>query len=152
MITVLQRVSEASVAIDGTAVGQIGHGYMILVCAVKGDEDKDALVLAEKISKLRVFSDENGKMNRSVIDVGGSALVVSQFTLCANYVHGNRPDFLASAAPDEAKRLYELFVSLLGERIGKENIATGEFGADMRVSLVNDGPVTIIMESDKLKK
>lgn len=152
MITVIQRVKNASVTIEGAVKGEIRQGYMLLICAVEGDSDADPLALAEKITKLRIFSDENGKMNKSILDVGGEMLIVSQFTLCANYAHGNRPDFLASAPVSEAKRLYELFISLIKERIGGDKVATGEFGADMAVSIVNDGPVTIIMDSEKLKK
>lgn len=150
MTALLQRVTEASVAVRGIVRGRTKKGLLILLGVKKGDTGRDALVLAEKISKLRIFSDENGKMNLSVIDAAGGALVISQFTLCANYAHGNRPDFLDAAAPAESDALYQRFTALLGVRIGEDRVETGEFGADMQVSLVNDGPVTIIMESGVL--
>ena len=150
MKALIQRVKSASVSIDGEIVSSIEQGYLILLGVKKGDDAEDARLLAEKISKLRVFSDENGKMNRSVTDIGGSILVVSQFTLCANYAHGNRPDFLNAEAPDAANALYLHFVSLLRDMgIPTE---TGRFGTDMQVALVNDGPVTIDMESEVLRK
>lgn len=150
MKALIQRVKSASVSIDGEIVSAIEQGYLILLGVKKGDNAEDARLLAEKISRLRVFSDENGKMNRSVTDIGGAILVVSQFTLCANYAHGNRPDFLNAEAPDAANALYLHFVSLLREKgIPTE---TGRFGADMQVALVNDGPVTIDMESEVLRK
>ncbi len=150
MIAVLQRVTEASVSAEGRVRGQCKNGLLILLGVKKGDTGRDASVLAEKISKLRIFSDENGKMNLSVRDIGGSALVVSQFTLCADYTHGNRPDYLLAAPPDEAEALYGLFTEALRARVGQGSVETGVFGADMRVSLVNDGPVTIIMDSGVL--
>jgi D-tyrosyl-tRNA(Tyr) deacylase len=151
MIALLQRVTESSVSVDGQIIGRCGKGLMILLGVLEGDSESDALALAEKIHKLRIFEDENGKMNRSVCDIEGSALVISQFTLAANYAHGNRPDFLAAAKPDIAKPLYEFFADELQKRItGK--VETGEFGADMKVSLINDGPVTIIMDSKVLLK
>lgn len=150
MKALIQRVKSASVSIDGEIVSSIEQGYLILLGVKKGDDAEDARLLAEKIGRLRVFSDENGKMNRSVTDIGGSILVVSQFTLCANYAHGNRPDFLNAEAPDAANALYLHFVSLLRDMgIPTE---TGRFGADMQVALVNDGPVTIDMESEVLRK
>ncbi|MBO4213265.1 MAG: D-tyrosyl-tRNA(Tyr) deacylase [Clostridia bacterium] len=149
MIAVLQRVTGASVAVDGKVVGACGHGLMILLGVDTEDTEKDAELLAAKIVKLRIFSDENGKMNLSVTDVGGDILVISQFTLLANYRHGNRPDFLASAPPERANALYEYFVGLIKNSGIKTE--TGIFGADMKVSLTNDGPVTIVMESSKLK-
>jgi D-tyrosyl-tRNA(Tyr) deacylase len=118
---------------------------MILVCAMQGDTDEDATRLALKISKLRIFTDDGGKMNRSVLDIAGEALVVSQFTLAADTTRGNRPGFSAAAPPEEGKALYEKFARNLAE-LGVP-VATGEFGADMKVSLINDGPVTIFMES-----
>jgi D-tyrosyl-tRNA(Tyr) deacylase len=151
MIALLQRVTESSVSVDGQIIGRCGKGLMILLGVLEGDSESDALALAEKIHKLRIFEDENGKMNRSICDIEGSALVISQFTLAANYAHGNRPDFLAAAKPDIAKPLYEFFADELQKRItGK--VETGEFGADMKVSLINDGPVTIIMDSKVLLK
>ena len=150
MKAVLQRVSEASVKVDGETVGQCGAGLMILLGVAKGDTEEDARLLAEKILKLRIFCDEQGKMNRSVVDMDGELLVISQFTLLANYSHGNRPDYLESAPPAEAKALYEYFTELV--RGGVRHTGTGIFGADMKVSLVNDGPVTIVMDSEVLKK
>ncbi len=150
MIAVLQRVNEACVYADGEFSGKCSQGLLILLGVLDGDGEEDALLLAEKISKMRIFSDENGKMNLSVKDVGGSALVVSNFTLGANYVHGNRPDYLSSAKPDVACPLYEKFTSLLSERIGE--VATGKFGADMKIDASLDGPVTIVVDSMRLRK
>ena len=150
MTAVLQRVKHAEVRIDGETVGDTGEGLLILLGVAAGDEACDADALADKIVKFRIFSDENGKMNRSVRDISGSALVVSNFTLCGSYKHGNRPDFCATAAPPAvAEALYEHFV----ERIKKEiPVKTGRFGADMEISLVNDGPVTFVLESRVLLK
>ena len=149
MRAVLQRVSGASVKIDGATVGECGKGLMILLGVAEGDTEKEADMLCEKIIKLRIFSDENGKMNLSIKDIGGQMLIVSQFTLFANYRCGNRPDFLASAKPETANRLYEYFVGYM-RKSGFE-VGTGCFGADMQVALVNDGPVTIVMDTDVLK-
>ncbi|KIT18028.1 D-aminoacyl-tRNA deacylase [Jannaschia aquimarina] len=144
MKAIVQRVSEAQVAIGGEVVGRCGPGLMILVCAVQGDTEANADALAGRISKLRIFRDAEGRMNRSLLDTGGGALVVSQFTLAADTSRGNRPGFSAAAAPDDGERLYERFVAgLRAEGVGVE---TGRFGADMAVSLVNDGPVTIPIE------
>jgi len=145
MRALLQRVSEAQVRVNGAEIGACGRGLMILVCAMQGDTDEDATQLALKISKLRIFTDDGGKMNRSVLDIAGEALVVSQFTLAADTTRGNRPGFSAAAPPEEGKALYEKFARNLAE-LGVP-VATGEFGADMKVSLINDGPVTIFMES-----
>ena len=145
MRALLQRVSEAQVRVNGAEIGACGRGLMILVCAMQGDKDEDATRLALKISKLRIFTDDGGKMNRSVLDIAGEALVVSQFTLAADTSRGNRPGFSAAAPPEEGKALYEKFARNLAE-LGVP-VATGEFGADMKVSLINDGPVTIFMES-----
>ena len=145
MRALLQRVSEAQVRVNGAEIGACGRGLMILVCAIQGDTDEDATRLALKISKLRIFTDDGGKMNRSVLDIAGEALVVSQFTLAADTSRGNRPGFSAAAAPEAGKALYEKFARNLAE-LGVP-VATGEFGADMKVSLINDGPVTIFMES-----
>ena len=145
MRALLQRVSEASVSVEGTMIGQTGAGLLILICAMQGDTEGNADDLAAKISKLRIFQDENGKMNRSVLDIGGAALVVSQFTLAADTSRGNRPGFSAAAPPDEGNRLYEYFVTQLASK--GIPVQTGQFGADMKVALVNDGPVTIWMES-----
>ena len=145
MRALLQRVSEAQVRVNGAEIGACGRGLMILVCAMQGDTDEDATRLALKISKLRIFTDDGGKINRSVLDIAGEALVVSQFTLAADTTRGNRPGFSAAAPPEEGKALYEKFARNLAE-LGVP-VATGEFGADMKVSLINDGPVTIFMES-----
>ena len=144
MRALIQRISQASVSVDGEVIGRSGPGLLILVCTMQGDTDDKPTQLAAKISKLRIFKDEAGKMNRSIVDAGGSALVVSQFTLAADTSRGNRPGFSAAAAPADGERLYEAFakeIAALG--IGVE---TGRFGADMAVSLVNDGPVTIWVE------
>ena len=141
MITVLQRVSQASVRVDGEPIGQIGQGLLVLLCAEQGDTDAVAEKLLTKILKLRIFSDEAGKMNRSVQDVGGGLLVVSQFTLAADVAGGNRPSFTQAAKPDEGRRLYEHFVAQA--RAAHPLVQTGRFAADMQVALVNDGPVTI---------
>jgi D-tyrosyl-tRNA(Tyr) deacylase len=140
---VLQRVSRASVTVDGSVTGEIGPGLLILICAMEGDTDAQAHQLAGKIAKLRIFKDDQGKMNLSIRDIGGAALIVSQFTLAAD-LRGNRPGFSTAAKPDEGRRLYELFT----RAIQSEGIPTanGIFGADMDVSLNNDGPVTIWME------
>ena len=150
MIAVLQRASRASVEVQGRLVGEIGKGLLILLGVAEGDTERDAELLAAKILKLRIFNDENGKMNLSVQDIDGELLVISQFTLLADYSHGNRPSYTDSAKPDEADRLYEYFVSLVRTQV--KHTGTGIFGADMKVSLVNDGPVTITMDSEKLKK
>ncbi len=150
MKALLQRVNTASVTIDGTSYASIGKGFLILLGVGRGDTEGDCRLLCEKIVKFRVFTDENGKMNRSVTDIGGELLVVSQFTLYASYAHGNRPDFLASEGPERANELYELFVSMLREH--GIPTKTGVFGADMKVALENDGPVTVMLESELLKK
>lgn len=144
MRALIQRVSEASVTVDGEMIGKIGAGQLILVCAMQGDTTENADALAAKISKLRIFPDGDGKMNRSLLDIGGAALVVSQFTLAADTSRGNRPGFSTAAPPDEGRALYEHFADQMrGHGI---NTATGRFGADMAVHLVNDGPVTIWMD------
>ena len=149
MRAVIQRVNRSSVLSDGIPTGKSGAGLMILLGVRRGDEEKDAAVLAEKISKLRIFCDEDGKMNKSVVDVGGSALVVSNFTLYANYAHGNRPDYFTSEGPERASALYEYFVSELKKTVPVE---TGVFGADMKIDMECDGPVTIVMDSEVLTK
>ena len=141
MLALLQRVSEASVRVDGAVVGQIGAGLLVLLCAERGDIEAQAEKLLAKILKLRIFSDDAGKMNRSVQDTGGGLLVVSQFTLAADASGGNRPSFTGAAAPEEGRRLYEHFVAQA--RAAHPQVQTGRFGADMQVHLVNDGPVTI---------
>lgn len=148
MIAVLQRVSRASVTIDGEINGNIDDGLLILLGVKAGDSERDAVLLAEKISKLRIFSDSDGKMNLSVKDIGGSVLVISNFTLLANYRKGNRPDYMNGAKPDEANRLYEYFCEYISALVPTER---GVFGADMKVELLNDGPVTIVMDSEVLK-
>lgn len=143
MISLLQRVSEASVRVDGAVIGQINAGLLVLLCAEKGDTEAVADKILAKILKLRIFSDDAGKMNRSVQDVGGGLLVVSQFTLAADVAGGNRPSFTQAAAPEDGRRLYEHFVAQA--RAAHPVVQTGQFAADMKVSLVNDGPITIPM-------
>ena len=145
MRAILQRVDRASVAVDGQTVGEIGKGLMILVCAMQGDTEAQADKLAAKIAKLRIFKDEAGKMNRSVTDIGGACLVVSQFTLSADTSRGNRPGFSTAAPPEQGRALYEHFARAL-QALGIP-VETGDFGADMAVSLTNDGPVTIWIDS-----
>ncbi|WP_149140931.1 D-aminoacyl-tRNA deacylase [Gemmobacter caeruleus] len=144
MRAVVQRVSRASVTVEGTVTGAIGEGLMILVCAMQGDAEAQADQLAAKIAKLRIFKDEAGKMNRSVKDIGGACLVVSQFTLAAD-LRGNRPGFSTAASPEEGRRLYDYFT----DRLAAEGLVTakGIFGADMDVELLNQGPVTIWMDT-----
>lgn len=149
MIAVIQRVNNATVYADEEFSGKIGYGLYILLGVEKGDEEKDAELLSEKISKLRIFNDENSKMNLSVMDVDGEVMVVSNFTLNANYAHGNRPDYLSSATPCEANRLYEYFISLISKKV--KNTASGKFGADMRSEISTNGPVTIVMSSKILR-
>jgi len=141
MKALLQRVAEARVVIAGETVGQIGAGLLVLVCAERGDAEAQADKLLAKMLKLRIFSDPAGKMNLSVQDVAGGLLIVSQFTLAADTTGGNRPSFTNAAAPDEGRRLYDYFVTQA--RAAHPVVQTGQFGADMRVHLVNDGPVTI---------
>ena len=141
MIALLQRVREARVVVAGRAIGEIGAGLLVLVCAERGDGEAQADKLLAKILKLRIFADDAGKMNRSVQDVGGGLLVVSQFTLAADTSGGNRPSFTNAAAADEGRRLYEYFIAQA--RDAHPIVATGEFAAHMEVRLVNDGPVTI---------
>lgn len=144
MRALIQRVTQASVTVDGQVIGQIDTGLLILVCAMSGDTTAQADQLAAKIAKLRIFADEAGKMNLSLRDIAGSALVVSQFTLAADTSRGNRPGFSSAAPPAEGDRLYTYFAAqLAGQNIP---VQTGQFGADMAVALINDGPVTIWME------
>lgn len=145
MRALVQRVTEARVRVEGEITGKIGPGLMILVCAMDGDSETQAEALATKIAKLRIFKDDAGKMNRSLLDTGGAALVVSQFTLAADTSRGNRPGFSTAAAPDTGNRLYEHFTAHLAS-LGITT-AQGRFGADMQVSLTNDGPVTIWLET-----
>jgi len=146
MRIVLQRVSSASVTIDGTVKSRIGPGLLLLLGIEHDDGQEDAAWLCKKIATMRIFSDEAGLMNRSVQDIGGEILVISQFTLHASTKKGNRPSFIRAARPETAVPLYEAFVELLAQESGRP-VYTGEFGADMKVALLNDGPVTICMDS-----
>src|ERR1700761_4023808 len=146
MRAVLQRVSAASCKVDGEITGQIGTGFLVLLGIEDTDTTDDLQWLAQKIAGMRVFSDENGLMNKALADVDGNILLISQFTLFAQTKKGNRPSFIRAAKPDKAIPLYEQMIKLLHEITGKR-IATGIFGADMKISLVNDGPVTIIMDT-----
>lgn len=146
MRVVVQRVTEADVTVGGEPVGRIGRGLVVLVGVEEGDADADAEWLAGKVAGLRVFADDAGRMNRSVGEIGGEALVVSQFTLLADTARGNRPSFVRAARPEAAIPLYERFLRALEPQVGRP-LKTGVFAADMRVSLVNDGPVTIVIDS-----
>ena len=148
MKAVIQRVRSASVEVDGETVGSCGQGLLVLLGVAPEDTEEDMERMVQKMVKMRIFTDENGKMNRSVQDIDGEMLVVSQFTLFANYKHGNRPDYLGAAAPDVANAMYEKFLARARELV--RHVGHGVFGAHMQVSLVNDGPVTIVMESDVL--
>ncbi|MBQ2841484.1 MAG: D-tyrosyl-tRNA(Tyr) deacylase [Clostridia bacterium] len=147
MKAVIQRVNKSSVTVDGEIKGSIAKGYNILLGVMDGDAEAHAELLAAKVAKLRVFEDEAGKMNKSILDIGGEILVISQFTLCADIKKGNRPSFTDSAPPEEANRLYEYFCSQLLEN-GVSKVETGVFAADMKVEIENDGPVTIVMDTD----
>ena len=146
MKIVIQRVTHASVTINGSVKSQIGNGFLLLLGVADGDTKEDADWLVKKVAGLRVFDDENGVMNKSILDVGGEILVVSQFTLWASYKKGNRPSYIHAAKHEISIPLYEYFCQKLREETGKE-IGTGEFGADMKVELLNDGPVTICMDT-----
>ena len=148
MKSVIQRVSEAQVRVGGEVIGEIGAGLLVLLCAERGDAEVQADKLLAKILKLRIFSDDNSKMNRSVQDVAGGLLIVSQFTLAADVSGGNRPSFTGAAAPDEGRRLYDYFVAQA--RTLHPIVQTGRFAADMQAHLVNDGPVTIPLRIDPL--
>jgi len=146
MKSLIQRVSEASVVVDDDTIGRIGNGLLVLVCTMQGDTDEQAEFLASKVTNLRIFEDEQGKMNRSIQDVRGAALVVSQFTLAADTSRGNRPGFSNAARPEDGEPLYHRFCDLLsGHGVP---VQTGKFGADMKVKLVNDGPVTILLDTE----
>ena len=145
MRALVQRVSEAQVSVGGAVIGAVGAGLLILVCAMQGDGPEAADKLAAKIAKMRIFRDDEGRMNRSLLDVGGGALVVSQFTLAADTSRGNRPGFSAAAPPELGEQLYNHFVRAMAAQ--GVPVATGRFGADMAVALVNDGPVTIWMDT-----
>jgi len=145
---VIQRVSAASVEVDSETLGSIGQGLMVLIAAGQEDGDKDAKLLVEKIANLRIFTDEQDKMNLSVLDIGGEILGISQFTLFGDARKGRRPSFVAAMEPVEAERLYEQVLTGLRGK-GVKSVASGRFGADMKVSLVNDGPVTILLDTKK---
>jgi D-tyrosyl-tRNA(Tyr) deacylase len=150
MKAVIQRVSSAKVVAEGVLTGEIGQGLMILLGVVEEDTKKHAKVMAEKIANLRIFRDENDKMNLSLLDIGGQALAVSNFTLCADTSHGRRPSFIAAKNPQEANELYEYFMECLrGEGVSK--VDAGVFGAHMDVTIENDGPITIILNTDDWK-
>ena len=151
MKAILQRVTRADVSIDGKTVGAIGRGFLILLGVEQGDDKKEAEVLAAKIAGLRVFTDENDKMNLALSDVNGGVLVISNFTLCADCSHGRRPSFIAAARPETAEPLYDFFCDKMRDN-GIDKVERGVFGADMQVSLINDGPVTIDINSKDLKR
>lgn len=152
MKAVIQRVNRASVTVEGKITGEIGKGFLVLLGVVQGDTEEEMRLLAKKVAQIRIFTDENDKMNLSLDKVDGEVLVVSQFTLCADVSHGRRPSFIGSAPPDIAENLYESFCEELVAAHGVKKVAKGIFGADMQVELVNDGPVTIIMDTDEWKK
>lgn len=149
MKAVIQRVKYPTVKVDNKIIGECKQGFMILLGVIDGDTENDADKLIKKIPVLRIFEDENGKMNKSLLDIDGEILVVSQFTLAADCSHGRRPSFTASASPDIANELYEYLVGKL-KTAGVKSVQTGEFGADMAVELLNDGPVTIVLDSKEL--
>ncbi len=151
MKAVIQRVTRASVTVDGEITGEIGKGFLLLLGVVDGDTEAEMKLLAKKVAEIRIFTDENDKMNLSLDKVDGEVLVVSQFTLCADISHGRRPSFIGSAPPELANKLYEDFCEEL-RALGVKKVATGIFGAEMKVELLNDGPVTIIMDTDIWKK
>ncbi|WP_439881590.1 D-aminoacyl-tRNA deacylase [Pontibacter sp. MBLB2868] len=146
MRIVIQRVTQASVEIDNQIKGQIGNGLLLLAGFTPDDTEEDLKWMAGKVAQLRIFNDDQGKMNLSVLDVQGDVLLISQFTLYANTKKGNRPSYINAAPPAIAIPLYERFIGLIQDALGKQ-IQTGEFGADMKVSLLNDGPVTIVMDT-----
>ena len=150
MRVVVQRVSQSNVKVSGVVIGEIKEGLMVLVSFIDEDNDTDLDWMTKKIINLRIFNDDEGKMNRSVQDVGGDILLISQFTLHGSTKKGNRPSFIKAAKPDFANVMYERFIKVLEQSLGKE-IQTGEFGGDMKVSLINDGPTTIIIDS-KIKE
>lgn len=151
MKAVIQRVTSAKVSVNGSVVGSCENGFMILLGVASGDTEEDAAVLARKTAALRVFCDENGKMNKSLLDTDGQTLVISQFTLCADVKKGNRPSFIGAAEPSLAEKLYLYFCEEL-KKLGVKRVECGVFGADMKVSLVNDGPVTIIYDTEIWRK
>ena len=151
MNAIIQRVTRADVSIDGKTVGALDRGFLILLGVEQGDDKKEAEVLAAKIAGLRVFTDENDKMNLALSDVNGGVLVISNFTLCADCSHGRRPSFIAAARPETAEPLYDFFCDKMRDN-GIDKVERGVFGADMQVSLINDGPVTIDINSKDLKR
>ncbi len=151
MKAVIQRVNRAKVTVDGVITGEISKGFLVLLGVAEGDTETEMKLLAKKVAGIRIFEDENEKMNLSLDQVDGEVLVVSQFTLCADTSHGRRPSFISSAKPDIAKDLYERFMQEL-KALGVKKVASGIFAADMQVELVNDGPVTIIMDTDEWRK
>ena len=151
MRAIIQRINGAFITIDGNETRETGEGIVVLMCAMAGDTEQQADFLAQKVCELRIFKDDNGKMNRSLIDIGGDALIVSNITLSADMKHGRRPDFSRSAPPDTAKHLYDYFVSQVAKQpVGK--VCTGEFGAHMHVDVQNDGPVNIIIDTERIGK
>ncbi len=146
MRVIVQRTQRAEVRIDGEIVGQIGKGYVLLVGITHSDTETDADYIAQKVAQLRVFEDTEGKMNRSLLDIGGAVLSISQFTLYGNVRHGNRPSFVQAARPEQAEPLYQYFNTRLRTEYGLQ-VETGRFGADMQVDFINDGPVTILLDS-----
>lgn len=151
MKAVIQRVESAAVRVEGKTVGSCGKGYMILFGAALGDTEAETELLAKKTANLRVFCDENGKMNKSILDIDGEVLAVSQFTLCADVKKGNRPSFIGALEPKSAERLYDFYCEKLKE-LGVKRVEKGIFGADMKVELINDGPVTILFDTDIWRK
>ena len=151
MKAVIQRVTRASVTVEGRITGEIKNGFLVLIGVMDGDTEEEMKLLAKKVAEIRIFEDENGKMNLSLDKIGGEVLVVSQFTLCADLSHGRRPSFINSAPPAIANELYEKFCEEL-RNLGVSKVAQGVSGAEMAVELLNDGPVTIIMNTDEWKK
>ena len=145
---VVQRVTHASVTVDGNVIGKIGQGFMVLIGVSDGDTKETADKMVKKLLGLRIFEDENGKINLDIHTVGGSLLLISQFTLYADCKHGNRPSFIKAGKPDMANEMYEYIIAKCREQV--ETVETGEFGADMKVELLNDGPFTILLDSDQL--
>lgn len=145
---VVQRVTHASVTVDGNVIGKIGQGFMVLIGVSDGDTKETADKMVKKLLGLRIFEDENGKTNLDIHTVGGSLLLISQFTLYADCKHGNRPSFIKAGKPDMANEMYEYIIAKCREQV--ETVETGEFGADMKVELLNDGPFTILLDSDQL--
>lgn len=151
MIAIIQRIKQASVIADGCPAGKAGEGLLILLGVLQGDSEREAEVLAAKTAALRIFCDENDKMNRSLLDIGGDALVVSNFTLAADTKKGNRPSYTNAAPPESANELYEHYCEKLRDA-GVASVETGEFGADMQISMIADGPVTITLNTDTWKR